>query len=549
MKKKLSFLLVLLLALSTFLAACGGDTDEDTQKDTGNDTDKERPQVLNLRSGEEIPKMSPTKASDSVSFEVMNSVYEGLYRLGEGDEPVLGMAESEPEISEDGKTYTFTIRDAKWSDGSPVTAHDFEYAWKKVLDPETEGVQYAYIMYDIKGAYEAHEKGGSLDDVGVKATDEKTLVVELNSVAPYFKGLLSFATFYPQKQEYVEAQGEEYALEADKSLYNGPFVLSEWKHEQSYQLKKNPDYWDADTVKLEEINYNIVKDTSTVVSLYETNRVDIAGLNSEYVDKWKDDPNFYTRETSTLFYLRFNHTNDILKNVNARKAISMAIDKESVVDVLLNNGSVPADYFVPANFVTGPDGKDFREVNGDMNVMNLEEAKKLWKTAKEEEGIDSFELELLNYDGENARKFGEYIKEQLEGNLEGLTVSISQQPFKQKLKREEELDYDFAYSGWGPDYPDPMTYMDMFITDGPNNQTGWSNAEFDSLIEQSKGELTNDLPARWQAMADAEKLLFDEAVISPMYQRGSSYLEREFVKGVIRHSFGADVSFKWAYIE
>jgi oligopeptide transport system substrate-binding protein len=551
MKKKFSFLLVLLLALSTFLAACGGNEGAEGGEsgEKGGDKPAEgKEQVLNLLESAEIPSMDSTLATDSVSFNVMNNVFEGLYRLGENDEAVLGMAAEEPQVSEDGLTYTFKIRDAKWSNGDPVTANDFVYAWQKALNPDT-GAEYAYIMYDIKNAAKVNAGEVPVEELGVKAIDDKTLEVKLEGQVPYFKALLSFATFYPQNQKFVEAQGDQYGLEADKALYNGPFTLSEWKHEQSFKLSKNDNYWDKETVKLKEVNFNIVKDTATAVNLYETEKADVTGLSAEFVDKYKDDPNFKTRADTAVYFLRLNQKNEVMANVNARKAIDSAYDKQGMVDVLMNNGSMPAYYLVPKDFVSGPDGAEYRETVGDFGSYDPEKAKEYWAKAKEELGKDTFEIELLNYDSESSKKVGEFIKEQLETNLEGLTVSIKAQPFKQKLELESKGDYDFAFAGWGPDYPDPMTFIDMFVTDGAHNQMAYSNPEYDKLVEQAKGELADDLEARWQAMIDAEKILFEDQAISPMYQLGTSYLERPYVKGILRHSFGADNSYKWASVE
>ncbi|MBN8192453.1 peptide ABC transporter substrate-binding protein [Bacillus sp. NTK074B] len=550
MKKKFSFLLVLLLALSTFLAACGGDKKTDSEEGSGaGGSDEKKEQVLNLLEASEIPSMDSTLATDSVSFKIMNNVYEGLYRLGEGDEAVLGMAAEEPQISEDGKTYTFKIRDAKWSNGEAVTANDFVYAWQKALNPDT-GAEYAYIMYDIKNAAKVNAGEVPVEDLGVKAKDDKTLEVQLETAVPYFKALLSFATFYPQNQKFVESQGDKFGLEADTALYNGPFTLSEWKHEQSYKLTKNDSYWEKDEVKLDEVNFNVVKDTATGVNLYETNKTDVVTLSAEFVDKYKSDENFKTLAETSVFFLRLNQTsNEVLKNVNARKAIDAGYDKQGMVDVLLNNGSIPAYYLVPKDFVKGPDGTDYREAVGDFGEFDAKKAADYWAKAKEELGKDSIELELLNYDSDNSKKIGEFLKEQLETNLEGLTVNIKAQPFKQKLDLESKGQYDFSFAGWGPDYPDPMTFVDMFVTEGAHNQMGYSNKEYDKLIEQAKGELLDDPEARWQAMVDAEKILFEDQAISPIYQRGSAYLERPYVKGLLRHSFGADASYKWAYIE
>jgi oligopeptide transport system substrate-binding protein len=561
MKKKFSFLLVLLLALTTFLAACGGNNAANNSGNNGNtgnsgnngggeeEPAEERPQVLNLLESSEIPSMDSSLATDAVSFLVMNNVYEGLYRLGENDEAVLGMAAEEPTISEDGKTYTFKIReDAVWSNGDPVTANDFEYSWKKTLNPDT-AAEYAYIMYDILNAEKVNSGELPVDELGVKALDEKTFEVKLETQVPYFEALLSFATFYPQNEAFVTEQGDQYGLEANTSLYNGPFVLNEWKHEQSFQLTKNEDYWESDVVKLEEINFNIVKDTATGVNLYETDKADAAGLSAEFVDQYKGDENFKTRADTAVYFLRLNQENEVLANVNARKAIDMAWDKQGLVDVLLNNGSMPAYYLVPQDFVFGPDGTDFRESNGNFNETDIEAAKEAWAKAKEEVGFEEVSLELLNYDSESSKKVGEFLKEELESNLEGLTVTISQQPFAQKLDLETKGDYDFSFAGWGPDYPDPMTFVDMFVTDGAHNQMGYSNPEFDKLVEDAKTTLLDDPEARWNALLEAEKILFEDAAISPMYQRGVAYLERPYVHGILRHAFGADASYKWAYIE
>ncbi|WP_421383720.1 peptide ABC transporter substrate-binding protein [Bacillus salacetis] len=562
MKKRFLSLLALFLVLSMFLVACNGNNGGNSNSNSngnenangnGNSNDQgtseePRAQVLNLLEGSEIPSIDSTLATDTVSFDVMNNVFEGLYRLGENDEPVLGMAAEEPQVSEDGKTYTFKIRDAKWSNGDPVTAKDFEYAWKKALNPET-AAEYAYIMYDIKNAAKVNGGELPLDELGVKALDDKTLEVQLETTVPYFKGLLTFATFYPQNEAYINEVGDQYGLEANTAIYNGPFVLSDWKHEQSFQFKKNADYWDAATVKLEEVNFNIVKETATRVNLYETDKADVTGLTAEFVDQYKNDANFKTKLNTGVYFLRLNQRNEVLANENARKAIDMGWDKEGMVQVLLNDGSVPAYFLVPGDFVASPDGQDYREQNGDMGGFDPKEAAKLWETALKELGKDKVEMELLNYDSDNAKKIGEYIKEQLETNLKGLTVSISQQPFKQKLDLESKGDYDFSYAGWSPDYPDPMTFLDMFVTDGAHNQMAYSNKEFDKLIEDSKSTLLADQAARWEAMLEAEKILLEDQAISPMFQDGSAYLEKEYVHGILRHNFAANNSYKWAYIE
>jgi oligopeptide transport system substrate-binding protein len=547
--KKISLFLVMILALSTFLAACSGGDEETGSNDKG-EGKKDVEQVLNLVETSEIPSMDTVMATDSVSFNVMNNTMEGLYRLGEGDKVVAGVADGDPTVSEDGKTFTIKLRqDAKWSNGDPVTAHDFIYAWQKAVNPDT-AAEYAYMMYVIENAEEINTGKKKVEELGAKALDDYTLEIKLTNAIPYFQSLLSFGTFMPQNQKFVEEQGEKFGLEADTTLYNGPFTMSEWKHEESFTLSKNDQYWDKDTVKLETINFKIVKDTNTAVNLYETGKIDRVGLTAENVDNYKDSEEFGTEKDTSVYFLRYNQKNKALANVNIRKAIDMAYDKDAFVKTILNNGSVPAYYLVPSDFVKGPDGKDFREANGDMNVTNKDEAKKLWEQGLKEIGESKVELELLNYDGDSAKKTGEYIKEQLETTLPGLTVGLKQQPFKQKLELESKGDYDFSYAGWGPDYQDPMTFIDMFVTDGAHNQMGYSNPEYDKLVEEAGSTLLSDLPARWEALQKAEKILIEEdAAISPLYQRGLSFLSKDKVKNLYNHAFGGDYSYKWVSIE
>jgi oligopeptide transport system substrate-binding protein len=257
-----------------------------------------------------------------------------------------------------------------------------------------------------------------------------------------------------------------------------------------------------------------------------------------------------TNAETSVYFLRLNQKNELFANVNARKAIDAAYDKQGLVDVLLNNGSMPAYYLVPKDFVTGPDGTEYRETAGEFGGYDPEKAAEYWAKAKEELGKDTFEIELLNYDSESSKKIGEFLKEELETNLEGLSVSISQQPFKQKLDLETKGNYDMSYAGWGPDYPDPMTFIDMFVTGGSHNQMDYSNEEFDKLVQDAKSTLLSDEQARWDALVEAERILLEEdQAISPMFQQGKSFLQQEYVKDLYRHSFGADFSYKWTHIE
>nr|WP_221300827.1 peptide ABC transporter substrate-binding protein [Planococcus koreensis] len=555
----------LVLVLSAFLAACGGGSEEGSEtpeKEKEDGTSTEAPagepdavQELNLMEGAEIPSMDSAIAEDSVAFNILNNVNEGLFRLNQENVAEPALAEGEPEISEDGLTYTFKLRDANWSNGTPVTAQDFVFSWQRAIDPATGSPYGPYMMAGtIKNATAISEGKMDKAELGIEATDEKTLVVTLERPVPYFMSLMAFGTFYPQNEAFVTEKGDAYASNSDNLLSNGPFVLTNWDGTGlKWSMEKNAEYWDAETVQLEKINVDVVKEPGTAVNLYTSGEKDRAGLSGEYALQYADNEEVIKELEPTLFYLKFNQERNgektPLANENIRRAISLAFNKQDLTDVVLANGSLPANYLVPTEFTFDESGADFREVNGDMNEFNAEEAKKFWATGLEELGETEVTLELLGGDSELAKKMDEYLKSQLEENLEGLTVNLKAVPFNVRLELDEAQDYDIQNSGWGPDYQDPMTFIDLFVTGSSHNLMSYSNPEFDKLIEQAKGELAQDLAGRWDAMAKAEKILIeDDAAIAPIYQRGVMSLQKPYVQGIVSHPFGGDYSYKWAFV-
>ncbi|MEY8350411.1 peptide ABC transporter substrate-binding protein [Bacillus cereus] len=545
MKKKFVPAVASVLGASILLTGCGSYKDEASgakAKDKAPDK-----QILNLATGTEIRTMDTARATDTDSGQVMRNVFEGLYNLGEGNKPVPGVAKSH-DVSPDKTKYTFHLRDSKWSNGTPVTAKDFAFAWQRAVDPATAS-EYAFLFFDIKNAKKINNKELPADQLGVKAIDDHTFEVELERPVPYFISLTAFPTFLPINEEFFKSQGDKYALEDNTILYNGAFTLSDWKHEQSFKFKKNTKYWDKDSVKLEEINFNVVKDHSTAVNLYESKQLDRLTLTSDLVDKYRKDSNFKERPDVGVQFIRMNQKNKTLQNINVRKAIDKSIDKKAFVNVLLNDGSLPSYSLVPKNFAKGPDGKDFREENGNLTKESTKEAQQFWNQAKQELGSDNISIELLTSDGDLPRKTGEYLKEQLEKNLEGLTVSVKPQPRKQQVTLLLQGDYEIAIDGWSPDFADPITFLELFTTDNPYNLDHYSNKEFDDLIQKVKTDLAGDEKARWEALKQAEKILFKDAVISPLYQNGTTYLERSYVKGVVEVDFAGPLNFKWAKVE
>ncbi|ENQ3107923.1 oligopeptide transport system substrate-binding protein [Bacillus sp. 491mf] len=557
--KKITAVVAPVLAMSVALTACSGAGDKkaSTEPKSGDNKTEAKlaaKQVLNLVEANEIPSMDVSKSTDTVSSLILGNTMEGLYRLDKDNKPIPGIAESHKK-SDDGKKYTFKLRkDAKWSNGDPVTAKDFVFAWQRLLDPKT-AAEYAFIAYDIKNAKAINEGKSPVDSLGAKAVDDYTLEVELDNPVPYFLGLTAFTSFLPLNEKVVKEHGDKYGLEADKMVYNGPFKMSEWKHEQGWKVVKNDQYWDKSTVKLDEINWSVVKEQSTRVNLYESGQLDRVGLTAEYVDKYKANKDeFGTLLEPSTFFLRLNQKRNgqdtVFKNKKVRQAIAMAFDKKALTNVILNDGSKPVDALIPEKFAAGPDGKDYRETFKSTGIKtDVKKAKQVWEDAKKELGKEEVTVEFLNYDTDSAKKIGEYLKEQLEKNLPGLKVNMKLQPFKQKLKLETAQDYDFSYAGWNPDYADPMTFLDMFQTGNPQNEMGYSNAKYDEIIKKSQGELLTDPKKRWEEMSKAEKILLDdEAALVPMFQSGKSFLQRPTVHNIYKHNVGSQYSYKWAYI-
>lgn len=560
-------LLALSLVLSVVLAACGGkdkteekdatpnkESDKGTeQKEEAGEPDAE--QVLNLIESAAIPSVDSAIVEDAVGFNVLNNVNEGLYRLNLENVAEPAMAAEEAEVSEDGLTYTFKLRDAKWSDGTEVTAHDFVFAWQRAIDPAT-GSPYGPFMMSgvIENATAISEEKMDKSELGVVAEDDKTLVVTLERPVPYFLSLMSFGTFYPQNEAFVTAKGDAYATNSDNLLYNGPFVLTEWDGTgDSWVYKKNEQYWDAENVKLDTINVDVVKDSATAIKLYNDGKKDRAGVSGDLALQYSTHAEAIVQPETSVFYFKFNQEKDgketPLANVNIRKAIAKSFQKEDLADVILANGSIPANFLVPTDFAFDESGKDFRDISGDLLVYDAEEAKEYWQKGLDELGVTELELEILGGDTELSKKMDEYFKAQLEGNLEGLSIKLKEVPFSVRLDLDTNQQYDIQVSGWGPDFQDPISFLDLFVTDGTNNLMSYSNPEYDALIESSKDELALDPAARYDAFAKAEKILIeDDAAIAPIYQRGLLQLQKPYFKGLAVHPFGADYSYKWAYI-
>ena len=539
MMKKFKFL-IFLVALSVVLAGCGNA--EGIYSDKGDVFRKVIPQ--------DISSLDTALATDTVSFDIYNQVYEGLYTLDKNDKAKPGVAKAMPKESNGGKTLTIDLRkDAKWSNGDPVTAHDFEYAWKRVVKPDTAS-EYAYIMYDLKNAEAINMGKKDVDELGVKAVDDHTLKVELTKSIPYMNEMLAFATFMPQNEKAVKKAGQQYGTTADKTVYNGPFKVKDWKVEDKIQLVKNDDYWDKKAVNLDRVNYKVLKDQQAGAALYDTQSVDDTIITADQVDKYADNPGLKKRLLASTFYIKLNRDNvPEFKNKDLRLAISQAINKEGFVNSVKNDGSEVTDGFTSKLTAKTPNGKDFAEsINSPLNY-NPKVAKQHLEKAKEQLGKDEITFTMNTDDGPDKKVAAEYIKSQVESNLPGVTMNIKQLPFKQRVNQEQSETFEASLSGWGPDYPDPLTFLNIMTTGNPSNNTGWGNKEFDKLVKDANGKLLKKPEERNAAMKEAEELLLAEAPVAPVYQKGEAHLTNPQVKGLVYHQIGGDTTLKHVKID
>ena len=503
--------------------------------------------LLNINLTAEVPDLNSVTTTDSVSFNVLTNLMEGFYRLDQDQKPVPAMAEGS-EISGDGLTYEFTLRDGvQWSNGDPVTSQDFRYAWLKVLDPETAAT-YAYILSTfIEGAAEYNSEEGSADDVAIETPDDKTLRVTLVSKSPFFLQLTSFGTYFPQQQKFVENLGDKYAQDGESLLYNGPYTMTEGTAGggQTIVLQKNDSYWDKANVAVETINGRIVKENDTAINLYEGGELDLTALEGNKVKQYEDSPDFYRRVEPFTVYGRLNQKAPGLDNINIRRALMIGFDREGLTDQILQDGSVPAYGYVPPAIAPGPGNQTYREANGDLVPKDVESARALWEKGVEEIG-ETPKLTMLFSDDSSQRDMATYMQDQYKKNL-GADLEVEVVTFDAALDRVDAEDYQINYAfGWIGDYDDPMTFLDLFLSDSSFNNSFFENDEYDRLIKGAQTEPNAD--ERMQMMLEAEQILIEQAGCVPVYYAAVAGVKKPYFKGYTPHAFGGD-DYKYASIE
>ena len=550
--KKTKAVLALLMAGTMMLGVVGCGSSSDTAgsgsattgtESTGSDTAAAGSSDMNVMLETPVESLDPQQATDGTSFEVIADYTDGLMQMDADGQAVPAIAESY-ELSDDGLTYTFHLRsDAKWSNGTPVTAADFVFAWQRAVDPAVAS-EYAYMLSDIGQIKNAAEIiAGDMDksELGVTAVDDTTLQVELNVPVSYFLSLMYFPTFYPVNEEFFNSCGDTFATSPETTLSNGAFILDSYEPAATaFHLTKNADYYDAGRIQLSGLSYQVIQDSQQALMSYQTGALDTTLVNGEQVDQVKDDPEFKTVGAGYLWYVSPNmDAVPELANLNVRLALTMAIDREAITGDVLKDGSAPTYTAVPPEFAAGPDGSDFsadQEKFADVCTYDATAAADYWTKGLEELGITELSLDMVVDADDAPQKVAQVLKEQWETTLPGLTVNLVVEPKKQRVQDMQDGNYQLGLTRWGPDYADPMTYLGMWVSGNSNNYGLWSNADYDAIIDECTiGDLCTDAEGRWERLYDAEQIVMDEAVIFPLYTQCNAEMLSSKVTGVEYH--------------
>ena len=564
MKKTLAMLLAALMLFS--LAACGSDgpADSDSGSTISGAPSQGGGKYLNVMLGTNVMSLDTNYATDGDSFEVIAGCIDGLMQMDGDGAAVPAIAESY-DLSDDGKTYTFHLRDAKWANGTPVTANDFVFAWRLGCQINAE---YNYMFGSgvgcIKNADAVISGEADPETLGVTAKDDKTLVVELDVPVSFFPALMYFATFYPINEAFYSGLEEgTYGTSPDTFLSNGAFLLESYTPgTANLSLKKNPDYWDADRIALPGINYQVVGSSDNALTAFKSGTLDLVSITGSQVASAEQDPELSDKLQviggGYLWYLTFSQTEKnaqggMLANANLRLAISNAIDRESLVDNYVMDGSLPTYTAVPPQFAasttTGEDFSADQTKFSEWCGYDVDKAQGFLEAAKSELGVDSFTFTMIyeNNQGDVPVKVAQAIKSQVEENLPGVTLELQPMTKAERLDKMQNDDFDIALTRWGPDYADPMTYMGMWVTNNANNYGFWSNAEYDKIIADcTTGAYVTDYDARWAALYDAEELVMKEAVIAPLYTKANANLLVPGLTGVHFHPVAINRTYKSA---
>ena len=554
--KKRALALLLASAMVLSLAACGKKTDDSTSTtgaagtDTtaaadggesadGTQTGTAGEKILSVQIGPNPETIDPALNSAVDGGNMLLHSFECLLVVDKDGQLAPGQAESW-ETSEDGLTWTFHLREGlKWSDGTPLTANDFVYSWKRVCDPMTAAPYAETVLGMVEGFDEAI--GGDLDALKVEATDDQTLVVTLSAPCSFFGSLAAFATLSPVQQATVEANGDQWAVSAETYVSNGPFYVSEWVPKSYILMSKNPNYWNADAVKLDGIKFNLIEDANAAYSAYQTEEVlFIKDVPTEEIPSLTGQPDFYVDPIIGTYYLSVNTQKEPFNDARVRKALSLAIDREYVANTLMQGTYSPASNFMGPGWVD-TDGSAFIDnANGGKPYIdtanheaNLEEAKKLLADAGYPDGA-GLSFTYSTNDAGYHRVVAEYLQ-QAWSEL-GIDVKVDIVEWASFTPMRRNGDYDASRNGWVGDYDDPSNMLDLLYSTNGNNDGKFSNPEYDAAMELSRTTL--DAKERSDALHKAEDILMEEAGCIPVAYYNDFWLQSDKIVGSWHSAYG-----------
>lgn len=457
---------------------------------------------------------------------IINNTFEGLMReINKKLEPAMT---EKYEISKDKMTYTFTLRNARWSDGKPVTAQDFEYAWKRALNPEINS-EYAFYFYCIKGAKQYNE--GKLDekDVDIKALDNKTLEVKLIEPTAHFLNLTTFQNFMPVRKDLVEKDPINWSINPTTAICNGPFKLLDYKFGDKIILVKNQNYWNSNNIKIDKINAMMVEKVEAV-KYYDENKIDIIDAipDREIQNLKLKFSELKILPEHTTYYYTINTTKSPLDNVKVRKALSLAIDKDMLIQKTLRQELFPANGFVPNGFKDSQNNEFRKIADCNLNKPNdrIKEAQELLIESGYPNGEGFPKIEIaFNLDPEHEH-IAKMVQEMWKNNL-GIDVKLQGKQIKEFRDDINEDNFLIARSGWGADYSDCSTFLNLWTSNLGDNEANWKKDDYDKLIEMSEKA---EGKQRDELLYKAEKMLMDEAVIIPLYYLGDAVLVKDNIK-------------------
>ncbi len=503
--------------------------------------------TITLSLGGEPPQLDSTRGTDAVSFNILGHTMEGLLRYDADNRLVGGVAER---WQIDDATATFWLRpEARWSSGEPITADDFVFAWRKVLDP-LNASEYAFILYGLKNAEAVNRGEMPVESLGVFAVDDRTLEVHLERPVPYFDKLVAFATYNPINEAFYRSREGRYAADADDLLFNGPFTIASWVHGASIRLEKNPYYWNADRIRLNAIDYAyFTTDSNAIINLFKDGKTALAGLVAENLnDALQRRWHIKRFSDGAVFFMEFNHREDRLtRNYHLRRAIQAVNDSpELVYRIIKLPGNLPGASLFPV-WLKGVDGYFRQEYPLTDHPPDDDLGRRHLATAIDELGLDGPPtLVMLIGDSPTAKKQAEYYQNVYKQKL-GIDIRIDAQIFKQRLAKMTAGDFDLVMAGWGPDYDDPMTFADLFASWNENNRGRYSNPALDEAVDVARS--SSDSATRMDAMAKVQQILYDDAVIVVNYERGSVYVSHPRLKGIVRRAVGTDPDYTGAWID